>query len=338
MPKSRKKRKKGQANPTPLKIPRAVAPDPAGKKTATKIPPAKTVGPSAPRSVKQRVKDGVRTFLFANDGESLFRVVAYSPLFLGAWLVAGIQLLQPVAFVLVTMPLFLMQINQIYRNRDDIPFPENLHMVMYAAVGALAFGIHQVTGSLMLAGLTLGLAVIISLSERLELKTPFSVVLYAAALSIRLPLLAVAGVYSQTFALPDPVSWQHLMLGLVQGCLLSASVIASRAGVFQDAGWKRSKTVTGKDGTAKLRPGPSSQLYSLWLLLGPATVIALTPLGLLPRPFMLCIALVYFLPKLADGFFKELEPGRLIGLKTVHLAGLSVLVVGVAEIFSRFGF
>ncbi|HQH27457.1 MAG TPA: hypothetical protein PLP17_08685 [Oligoflexia bacterium] len=294
-----------------------------------KKPPDAQVPPSAQEN-KKRPRRSIRQVLYENNAEGLFRMVFFLPLFLGAWLAGGVVLNEIVSFAALTGAVILASYEVNFR-KDDIIFAKELRLVIYAGITALLYCFFDLTGSPVHLLLAVFAAVLAATFNYLSLKTPFSVLCACTAVVLEMSLLALLGIYSQSYAHSSEVIWQRAAIGFVPGLTLASSLVAKYAPVFQKAGWVRK---IEKAGQSKItaRPGSLSTLFSLLLLSGPAVPVSLAPLphAGFPTPFLICAAAFYFIPKLAQAFLESTASDAEIAVKCTNLAALLCALVFVA--------
>ena len=329
MPKSKNRRKKSKKYAKPISgVSRASSPK---KSAQVKYKHKKAVG-SEPKDSKQ--KKNLLQSLYANQAEGMYQLVSVLPFFFGAWLAGGIALKEILTFFIASLSLILGVYTPSLR-KGEVPFRSELFMFIYLAQVALPLWFYAVTKSL--AGLFLLAAAcgLPALGGLLKLNTPSSVMLRAAQSVVSMTLLAILGVYTQSYSISSSIVPIFGVLGFVPGCLLASAYFAKYAEVFEKAGWRRSYAKAKKDGETVLRPASLARLYSLPFVLGPGLPVAVAPLGILPYSFLLCAAAFWKAPDLLEGFFQKSLTDVQVGVRTITLAAGMSIVVLLAGLFAR---
>lgn len=308
MPKSRKKRKKSPK-----------------KKPANKAKPV--------ASPRYRIGD----LFFKNENAGLFRLIVFSPLFIGAWLASGLVLDEIWSFVLLTAAIVLVQSNESYRDKKEVPFLDLLQTIIYALSGFAAFGFFAITQHFAGSALLAISLVLLTIFGRLSRDRSINIIYLIVILLVLMPSFSILGIISQTFSHQQSLIVHHAVLGFVPCTVLCSSMVAKYSQLFIDESWVRARNVTTKKGEEVERPGGLTRLYSLLLLFGPALPVAVVPLGIFPTPFLICALSFLYAPKLAESFLNASISDQLIAVRTIHLAGGLTVLVTLAAVLSKFG-
>jgi len=276
------------------------------------------------------------------------------PFFVAAWIVSGAVLQEVFAFIGVTVVLGVAQYAPGLKKRDDIPFPETLVLLMYAAAAGVLFWLSTLSEGFLLPALTLIAALLVFAEQHVDIKSPRELFIFIASVVVRMTVLGLLGIYSQLFRIEIPLSWHYGIIGFVPALILSASLIARETEMLSLAGYSKRRIAKGKSSDEiaseaqakeetneegqeeKIRPGSLAQIYSLLLLLGPGIAITLVPLGFFPRSFFALALLFYMLPKLADEYLKTDGTEDFIAIKTLNLAGASLVLLLIAGVLSSY--
>lgn len=290
------------------------------------------------RRTKKREHAKLGQRLYDNEAAGLFRLVSYMPLFIGAWLVSGIVLQDVLPFVLATIPLGFAHYFDSLDDREDIPFAETLKLFMGVGAGMSVLALLGLTDHIYLAAYSGLAAAIIVLEHKIPADGPLRILLLAFSVVIRSTVLGIVGILTQIYASEPKLILVHGVIGFVPGMVLAASLISRHAGVLQKAGWSRTRQRSNRKGESVEAPGRLTQAFALFLLIGPAVPVMLTPLGFFPLPFLLCALSFLVLPQLAQAFFKSSMPDNEITVSVINLAAALAAAVLAAAVLARFGF
>ena len=296
---------------------------------------------------KQAATDGLKlpfskTRLKApRAGYKLFTITTTIPLFAGSIIGSGgLPLLRIPEFIILVLILTIANWTSVYLCAEEGtgkgPWSGNRWL---AISGLIQFGLvalfYQFTGQLAAtgAGAPSPAAMALLLSLALTFSWPLfrlcscaeDVLFDLALLIFSMAGLGVVAVYSQSGKLA-PVT---AILGMIPAAFLGAAKVGENAAVFEAEGWKR-VTVVEKKGKTINRPGSLTRLFASLLVILPAIVVMVVPIGLLPPPFLILIAVLAGTPKIAQGFFEKSAADQQIAEKCLRLALAAAVVLGAA--------
>ena len=284
-------------------------------------------------------KRSLMEVLYADEAEGLFRVVLFSPLFFGAWLVAGPVLEQILPFAAITAACIVAVYTQtVHRQKREIIFSRDFELLLFAAQALLVLAFYSLTASAEAGVAAFFSLLLLNCYLHLEFASIFSVLLGCLAVIFSMSIFGMLGIVSQVKPGEIVLVLEHGVLGLVPGSILAAVVVLRHLKVFESQGWLRSKLVQTKKKGEQLRPLGISRVYSLLLFFGPILPVAVVPLGLLPAPFLACALAFYLVPKRADEFFRVTVEDAVLLVKTANLAAGMSLLTFFAAVLAKWGF
>ncbi len=278
----------------------------------------------------------IKQMLYAEDAEGLFCLVRFLPIFLGAWLVSGLVIVQIAPFLMLTGVVVLAQYEANFR-QQDILFGRDLRLLLYLAEAGILYLFYQSTGLIWTTLLAAVAVVLVHVFNNLKRESPIKIIISCLALVLQMSFFALLGIKSQTFGFenPSPESWQHAILGFAPGFALASATIAKHTEVFTCSGWLRSKPYQDR-GNLVTRPGALSTMFSLTLIAGPAIPLALAPLGIgFPTPFLACGLAFIPIPHILQAFMEKKWSDKLIVIHCINLAAGLALIVFLAAYVTK---
>lgn len=280
------------------------------------------------KPAKIGLKDRLFKKLYADEARGLYLLVTFLPFFSGSWIAGGLVLDKIIPFVVATLVLIGTNFGETILFDKKIVFKKEFLLIFAAANVALLFIFYNLT-NIISATLLLGISVLIFLLEaQLKNSSPRIIILKNIALIFRMSIYSYIGIMTQRYN-HQPV-FLHMVFGYVPACILAGSLITKYSQVFLNNAWKKSVSFKNKKEQEISRPGSLSRLVSVFLVIGPAVPLLLTPFDHFPTPF-LAIALIFSpIIKTLESYFKSEKPDAVLAVDQANIALLmSVLLLGI---------
>jgi len=282
---------------------------------------------------KTKTKTNLLVSLYANEAEGMYQLVSVAPFFFGAWLIGGFSLNElDIFFVASVSLIFAVYTPSI--GKSEIPYRNELFALLYVAQFLLPLWFYSLTKSVPGLFLLVSACGLTALGGLLKIDSPRAVILRITQSVFSMSLLALLGIYTQSYSVEAGLNPLYAVFGFVPACLLASAYVAKYSFLFEKASWKRNKEKINKDGEILIRPAGLARLYSLLFIAGPGIPVAIAPLGILPHSFLICALGFWKAPDLLDGYLKKTMSDVEVGIKTITLAALMALLVFIAGLFS----
>ena len=265
----------------------------------------------------------------SDRSEGLFHVASTMPFFLCSWISAGLQIKDVLLFTLFFGSIVVSSISASVRlKRDTIPFPEQLELLLGAALAVIAVWSYAETDNLLVFEVVAGGGVIRLLASLIEVRSVRTLFLILAAHIVGTALVAPLGGFLGQREMYFPFA----IFGVVPGCILASALVVKYSPLLKEHGWKRVRVVQKKNGERVL-PGAMTKLFSLLLILGPVVPVSLAAFRIVPQAFSLTILSLSRIPVTAEGFMKEEVPDSRTYFRLILTALASELLMLIAAFF-----
>lgn len=289
-----------------------------------------------PAEKKLTFKARIFKRLYSNEAEGLYLFVGYFPFFAGSWIAGGLVLDQLVPFVLATTVILVSTYGKRILFENQIVFKKEFSLILAASIIALLFLYYSYTAQLSICAL-LGLSALMYLLEiSIHYSSPSRVILKAVSLLFRMSIYSIVGVLTQRYATHPKFVLEYIVFGFVPGSILAASIITRYSQVFLNHGWKRSQLVVNK-GKEITRPASLSRLISLFIVVGPAIPLLLTPFDIFPTPFLAIAFGFTLIIKNLESYLKAEKPDAQLAIEQANIALLMSIVLLLIGLVIRLG-
>ena len=257
--------------------------------------------------------------LYSNEAEGLYIFVAYLPFFAGSWISGGLVLDQIVPFVMATTVILVSTYGKRILFESDIVFKKEFSLILAGSIIAMIFLYYNVTSQLSVS-ILLGLSALIYLLEvGIQNSSPARIILKSVSLLFRMSIYSLVGILTQRYVSQPKFVLEYIVFGFVPGSILAGSLITRYSQVFLNHGWKRSEIVVRKDKKI-LRPSSLTRLLSVFLVIGPAIPLMLTPFDIFPTPFLAIAFGFNFIIKNLEKYLNASKPDALLALEQANIA------------------
>ncbi len=315
------------------------------------------MGKSKKQPIKQKKKKpsqngtNIPTKHLPSHEDPWFSSIFFAPLVVGSITAAGLIEPAMLQFSLLLFPLIVAHyLGASFLNKGEESL-NHAKLFSFAILELILLGGHYYVTHSVITTFLLGAVVIFTGVLRGTVpKSIFMLLLHCMMAIVSMSLLAILGVFSQSEKLILSTS----VLGFVSGSILSASLIAQYASIFERRGYKRSLT---RDELSpfverliafgeKLRrkklssssatfPGFPARLYTIFLMAIPCLIIMLIPLGLFPLSLLFMALTQFPAPRLATAFMNKEVVDEAIYRSSVRLAAINTAFAVAGGLLSR---
>lgn len=297
--------------------------------------------------------------LYSNKAEGLSRLVMWVPLFMGAWLVSGIILINISILTILILPLLFLTLVGKGSRATSIPFKKELDLVSLVFLLSCSLALYYWFSGAMIGVLLFVIGLMCFYLERTSSQTVMQAFSRAILISFVPALLSQAGVLSQLYGVsPDLLAgasskdyefyFGYLILGFVPGTILGGRELLLSYPIFKKANWtieypvssrfslRSSENKDNKDSNQLKRPGGFTRAVVVFLILGPAIPALTLPFQIFPETFLITSLAFFLIPKIAETIQNEPSKYPLLSIQLANLSALLAILMFVGALLAKY--
>lgn len=247
--------------------------------------------------------------LTVNDGEGLYNLCIWFPLFASCWLVSGLIIKNLNTFSYFFLPLigFFIFYNSQEQRKKNREYKVQIIPVLVLIVSLYSAYLYQIPLKPILVYSFLVAMAFFVLDWYLQSENIHSILTVILKSIVPLAIsssFVFLGIFSQYETSFESTHLTYIVLGVIPGLVLMSRACLQFSHIFEAKGWEYQKSVETKKGQV-MRPQAISRLIIGLMILGPAIPSLLMPFNIIPETLFVVSLSFLMVPRLAQRIQSE---------------------------------